>query len=88
MHTVTIDLEGSYSYNSTMAGDYINISNDFNTQYEIDFGEEWRTHFPDFREVEKMCKEYPALEKSFENFKTIYEMVKDDYASKTRDEDQ
>ena len=71
-----------------MAGDYITISSDFSTQYEIDFGEEWRTHFPDFREVEKMCKEYPALEKAFENFKTIYEMVKDDYASKTRDDDQ
>lgn len=60
----------------------------FDTQYEIDFGEEWRTHFPDFREVEKMSKEYPALAKALENFKTIYEMVKDDYASKTRDKDQ
>lgn len=53
-------------------------------QYELDFGEEWRTHFPDFSEISAMCKEYPALEKAFENFKTLYEIVKDDYANKTR----
>lgn len=95
--TITLDLTGSYNYNGTMS-DTITISTNptistidvhsFDTQYEIDFGEEWRTHFPDFQEVEKMCKEYPALEKALENFKTIYEMVKDDYASKTREENQ
>lgn len=96
--TVTIDLESSYNYSNTMAGDYMTISpipsistidiSTFDTQYEIDFGEEWRTHFPDFKQIEEMCKEYPALQKALENFKTIYEMVKDDYASKPRKEDQ
>tara|TARA_B110000503_G_C7034670_1_gene365560 strand:+ start:270 stop:572 length:303 start_codon:yes stop_codon:yes gene_type:complete len=29
--------------------------------------------------VEKMCKEYPALKKSWENFHAIYKMVDQDY---------
>ena len=33
-------------------------------------------------EVEKMCKEYPALEKVWRNFKTIYDMVQQDYEGK------
>lgn len=80
LHDVTIDLENSITFNTS---DTITTSYNIN-QYEIDFGKEWRTHFPDFQEVDAMCKEYPALEKALENFKTIYEMVKDDYASKTK----
>lgn len=93
--TITIKLDdvnpSVYSYDSMLAGDQwyrslpdtITISN--HNQYELDFGEEWRTHFPDFHTVENMCKEYPALEKALENFKTIYKMVKDDYDNKTKD---
>jgi hypothetical protein len=33
-------------------------------------------------EVEKMCKEYPALEKVWRNFKTVYDMVQQDYKGK------
>ena len=96
VNTITLDLNSSYNYASSMADDVITITSGisdvdittFDTQYEIDFGEEWRTHFPDFSQVEAMCKEYPALEKAFEKFKTTYEMVKDDYASKTRNNDQ
>ena len=32
---------------------------------------EWKHEFPAFHKVEDMCKEYPALEKALENFKTI-----------------
>jgi hypothetical protein len=102
-NTITLDVGSSnYAYDS-MIGD-INIYNKnsltdtititgiddhtYHSQYEIDFGDEWRTHFPDFNKIEAMCKEYPALEKAFEKFKTTYEMVKDDYDSKTRNEDQ
>jgi hypothetical protein len=93
--TITIDVENSYGYtngyvtmNSADAEDVTIDINTFDTQYELDLGEEWRTHFPDFNTVEHMAKEYPALEKALENFRTIYEMVKDDYASKIRDQDQ
>ena len=33
-------------------------------------------------EVERMCKEYPALEKVWRNFKSVYDMVKQDYEGK------
>lgn len=96
--TINVDPADLSYYNNTMVGDSltitgggvdtISIDSDYNTQYEIDFGDEWRTHFPDYYKVEEMCKHYPALEKALENFKTIYEMVKDDYDSKTRDNNQ
>jgi hypothetical protein len=35
-------------------------------------------------EVEKMCKEYPALEKVWRNFKSVYDMVKQDYEGKKK----
>lgn len=36
----------------------------------------------DVNEVEKMCKEYPALAKVYENFKTVYDLVKQDWKGK------
>ena len=35
-------------------------------------------------EVEKMCKEYPGLEKVWRNFKSVYDMVKQDYEGKKK----
>jgi hypothetical protein len=35
-------------------------------------------------EIEKMCKEYPALEKTWRNFKSVYDMVKQDYEGKKK----
>lgn len=32
--------------------------------------------------IEEMCKEYPALEKAYENFKTVYAMVEQDWEGK------
>lgn len=43
------------------------------------FGEEWKTKFPDFSRIQEMCKEYPGLQIAFEKFKTVYNLVKDDY---------
>ena len=34
--------------------------------------------------VEKMCKEYPALEKVWRNFKAVYDMVQQDYEGKKK----
>ena len=33
-------------------------------------------------DIERMCKEYPALEKVWRNFKSVYDMVKQDYQGK------
>jgi len=35
-------------------------------------------------EVEKMCKQYPALEKVWRNFKSVYDMVQQDYEGKIK----
>jgi hypothetical protein len=34
---------------------------------------------PEVSKVEDMCNEYPALQKVYENFKSIYHMVHQDY---------
>ena len=43
---------------------------------------------PDADRINDMCKEYPALAKAYENFKTIYKMVDQDYKGKYEDDDE
>lgn len=40
---------------------------------------EFEDIMPTVAKVEDMCKDYPALEKAYENFKTIYKMVHQDW---------
>ena len=40
---------------------------------------EFEDHMPDVAKVEDMCNDYPALRKAYENFKTIYKMVHQDW---------
>ena len=35
-------------------------------------------------EVESMCKQYPGLEKVWRNFKSVYDMVQQDYEGKKK----
>jgi len=42
-------------------------------------GAEWVDSFPAWGRIDQMCKEYPGLKIAFENFKTVYNLVKDDY---------
>ena len=46
----------------------------------------WEHCLPSLSEVEEMCKEYPGLKKAYENFKTIYKMVEQDYKGKKEDD--
>lgn len=39
-------------------------------------------------EIERMCKEYPALEKTWRNFKATYDLVKQDWKGKQDGEDE
>ena len=39
-------------------------------------------------EVERMCKEYPALEKTWRNFKATYDLVKQDWKGKQDDDEE
>lgn len=43
--------------------------------------EEWVDTFPAWSRIEDMCRQYPGLKVAFENFKTVYQLVKDDYDS-------
>ena len=40
---------------------------------------------PNLEKIEDMCKEYPALNKAYENFRTIYKMTLQDYKGKQND---
>jgi hypothetical protein len=54
------------------------ISIDTST-FKFNVPEDWIDQFPDWRKVEKMCKEYPGLQIAFEKFKTTYKLVVDHY---------
>ena len=58
----------------------VNVSSSYSYGYEA-----FRDCLPSLYEVESMCKEYPALQKAYENFRTIYKMVEQDYKGKQDD---
>jgi len=61
-------------------GNGLNVSSNYNYSYET-----FIDCLPSMCEVESMCKEYPALQKAYENFRTIYKMVEQDYKGKQDD---
>lgn len=44
----------------------------------------WVDTLPDLDKVEEMCREYPGLDKAFENFKTVYKMIEQDWLGKQK----
>ena len=48
---------------------------------------EFEDTMPSLAKVENMCKEYPALDKAYENFRTVYAMVHQDWIGKNKDEE-
>lgn len=61
-------------------GIYTISSADIGTDYTINWpNEEWVDSFPSWGRVNQMCEKYPSLEIALRNFKTIYNLVKDDY---------
>ena len=46
----------------------------------------WTEALPNINTVNDMCKEYPALAKAYENFKTVYKLVEQDYKGKQEDD--
>lgn len=47
--------------------------------------EEFRDRMPDISKIEDMCKEYPGLKIAYENFKSIYKMVHQDWQGKQKE---
>ena len=76
--TFTIDTN---TMGVTYTNDTIDISN-------ITLDNSYNYTYADLRinpdEIERMCKEYPALEKVWRNFKSVYDMVKQDYEGKKK----
>jgi len=71
---------------STGDGTFTLTSNDtitidgHNTEFNTDWIYNYNQIDPD--KVERMCKQYPALEKVWRNFKSVYDMCKQDYEGK------
>ena len=73
--TYTIDAGSSGTFTLTGSSD-INLDWTTNTSYFEDS--------VSFNEITKMCKEYPSLEKVWRNFKSVYDMCKQDYEGKKK----
>ena len=88
--TITINLDDTYGTTTTYwAGDSIGegtISIDTNTLINdtIDISWIYNNMNIDPNEVERMCQEYPSLEKVWRNFKSVYDMCKQDYEGKKK----
>ena len=87
--TITINLDDTYGATTTMwsdnvisTGDTFTISAD--TADTVDISWIYNNMNIDPNEVERMCQEYPSLEKVWRNFKSVYDMVKQDYEGKKK----
>ena len=90
--TVNIDVGaigdvGTIWIDSSSNDIYINDGTQWNT-IDVLPGKDWEDVFPDFNRVQEMCKDYPALEKAYENFKTVYKMVEQDWIGKQKSDQQ
>ena len=48
---------------------------------------EFEDTMPMVSKVEDMCNDYPALDKAYENFKTIYKLVEQDWIGRQKKDD-
>lgn len=65
----------TYTIDNTALENYWAQINDFKFKEFIDV-------MPDLTKVEEMCKMYPSMDKAFENFKAVYNLIKDDYEAR------
>ena len=72
----------TYTIGSSASPSVSTVSID-SSQFSWNLPEEWVGTFPDWNRVDDMCKKYPALEIALRNFKTVYQLVKDDYDNPT-----
>ena len=73
--TTTINIDDIISNDSGFDWDNIKISPTL-----------WTETLPDVDTLSAMCNEYPALAKAYENFKTVYKLVEQDYKGKQEDD--
>ena len=82
--TFTITLNDTDPDFSTVTGSS-DINLDWISDIKLPTDEVWIDRLPKLDRVKKMCTEYPALEKAYENFKSIYNMVDQDYKGKLKE---
>ena len=70
---------GNYSISGMNTAQINTISTVSISDFKINLPEEWVDCFPDFDRIEKMCKEYPGLKIAYDQFKTVYSLVRDNY---------
>jgi hypothetical protein len=87
MSTITIGpitaAGSTYTIGSMSASPTISTVSIDNSQFSWNLSKEWVDAFPDWSRVKDMCKQYPGLEIALRNFRTVYELVKDDYDNPT-----
>lgn len=69
--------------------DWVTISDDTIDLNNITIVEpiEFEDTMPSVAKVEDMCNDYPALEKAYDNFKTIYKMVHQDWVGRQKQDE-
>jgi len=73
-------------YNSSY--DWLTIDDSFDISgITLNNPVEFEDEMPSVAKVEDMCKDYPALEKAYENFKTVYKLVQQDWQGRQDDDD-
>jgi hypothetical protein len=78
----TMDSNSNY----TVTVNASTLSTGYNVSWDdiVDFDNisqpvEFEDEMPSVAKVEDMCRDYPALEKAYENFKTVYKLVHQDW---------
>jgi hypothetical protein len=77
MNTNVYTIENSWINIGDITADTIDLSS-ITTIQPVEFEDT----MPTVAKVEDMCNDYPALKKAYENFKTIYKMVHQDWQGK------
>ena len=95
--TITGSSANNIDYTTVQLDDYVtdtgseytfNLPDFENSNINVISPVEFEDRMPDLAKVTKMCKQYPALHTAFQNFKTIYKMVHQDYVGNHQEEDE
>ena len=87
--TLDIDINHHYSHTIDPTLTTTTVSTIADVTFEdINFTlnpKEFVDYMPGVEKIESMCKEYPALKEAWENFRTMYEMVHQDWLDNSDD---
>lgn len=87
---ISLNTDGMQVYNTDSTwisiGDLTDDVLDLNT-ISITQPVEFEDTMPEVAKIEDMCNDYPALEKAYENFKTIYKMVHQDWIGRQKEDE-